>query len=228
MLIDNSHLYTRYLVEIAIGERLHGGTPKDPKLIQAWVESTTGHDDELTAAQVAEHLPDIEAATEEVAKGMWCGFKSRAIEPGKEPMPYVETRQVKAMLRECATVLGITKKKRGSKQVIQHGFEVKGRHKEHPSCVFIFATERGSEERAIHVMTAQGPRSALKRSDWVGAGSALAFEVWILKTAPQETRHIGEKELTEMLALAQENGLGADRSQGMGKFEVVKFEKLSD
>ena len=42
-------------------------------------------------------------------------------------------------------------------------------------------------------------------------------------TAPGEKRHIGEAELKDIFAFAQENGLGADRSQGRGKFVVTAF-----
>lgn len=58
------------------------------------------------------------------------------------------------------------------------------------------------------------------------AGCELEFQIWVLKTAPQETRHIGKNELLDMLALAQNNGIGANRSQQSGKFEVIVFEAL--
>jgi len=77
------------------------------------------------------------------------------------------------------------------------------------------------------VVTPQGPRTAIKRVDYVQHVS-FSFEVWVLTTAAQEKRHVGEEELKRMLALGQENGLGADRSQGQGKFEVTAFEKVSN
>jgi hypothetical protein len=84
----------------------------------------------------------------------------------------------------------------------------------------------GYEEKPIHVMTAQGPRAALKRFDFVNKPK-LSFEVWVLKTAAQETRHIGEDDLVAILTHTQENGCGASRSQGEGKFDVVEFSKIS-
>ena len=221
-IIDSSELYDKYTIAITIRERMDGGVPKDPKLIKQWVASKTGHDDEKTQKQIEEHMPDVEAATEEVAETMWCGFKRDA----ERDFIYIETRQIKAMLRECCVVLGITKKKRGSRQIIQHGFEVKGL--EGGSKVPIEVKSEGSSEGAIHVMTPQGPRSALKRVDYVGPGSSLKFNLWVLKTTPQETRHIGKADILKMLALAQEDGLGANRSQGAGKFDVTSFEKLED
>ena len=224
-LFDSSTLYDQYAVTITIRERMDGGVPKDPEMIRGWVASRTGHEDDTTEAQIKAHLPDIEAATEAVAQSSWCGFK-------KDTRGYyVEARQVKAMLRESSTLLGITKKKRGSKQIVQHGFEVRGHgggskvYLKHPTDDMA-DPDIQNEERAIHVVTAQGPRSALKRTDYVEAGTRLTFQIWVLGTAPQETRHIGHDTLVQMLKHAQENGLGANRSQGSGKFDVTGFEVL--
>lgn len=221
-ILDSSSLYDRYRVAIAIRERIDGGTPKDPKLIEAWVKARTGHDDAETQKQIEEHMPDVTAASDEVAEGMWTTFKRNKIGI------YVETRQVKAMLRECAVVLGITKKKRGSRQIIQHGFEVRGR--DGGSKIYLEGRdgedlEIFDEEKAIHVMTAQGPRSAIKRTDYA-TNAVLEFEIWVLTTKTQETRHLGAKDIETMLSLAQEDGLGANRSQGSGKFDVTRFEPL--
>lgn len=209
---DNHHLYKRYDVVIKLREKLCGGIPRDPNMIAAWVKAKTGFDDAQTKEQVEEVT---EAMVDQAAEGSWIGFMS------DDEGLYLEARNLKAMLRECASVLGILKKKRGSKQIIQHGFEVKAPGGS-PRIRLGVKEPTGRDEKAIHVMTAQGQRNALKRVDYVEAPE-VHFEVWVLHTAPAETRHIGEKELVEMLTLAQENGLGADRSQGAGKFDVVQF-----
>ena len=229
-LLDSTVLYERYRVTLKIREKLFGGVPKNPDLIEAWVKARTGYDDELTKAQTKEAL---ETQTEEIAagSGMWTGFASDDVGI------FLHTRNVKAMFRESSTLLGITQKKRGSKQIIQHGFEVKGcvvknsKLATSESHVYfmkddnILAVPDGSEEGPIHVMTAQGPRTALKRQDFVEE-AMLAFDVWILKTESAEKRHLGEKDLHHMLTHAQENGLGASRSQGNGKFDVIEISRL--
>ena len=98
---------------------------------------------------------------------------------------------------------------------------------DHPARVYLGRKEPdGQEEGPIHVQTAQGPRTAIKRVDYVEDVS-LSFEVWTLKkqnnSDAEKKRHIGKEDLEKMLALAQENGLGADRSQGSGKFDVIEF-----
>lgn len=215
---DTNILYDRYRVQIKFRSWLCGGMPRNKDLIRTWVEAQTEHADEETNKQVAE----LEETVNEVSEKCWNGFPE-----GDEGL-FIWTRQVKALFRECSTVLGMTREKRGSKQIIQHAFEVKGTHGLDLQRIYLGKkAPDGTEEKAIHVMTAQGPRSALRRTDYV-EGVELTFEVWVLGTSAQESRHIGEKDIVRLLTLAQENGLGACRSQGHGKFDVVEFEKIAD
>lgn len=215
--LNSRALYDIYTVEIVMRDRLYGGIPRNKDLIKTWVEATTGHADaqaeEITAAA-------MEQMVDNVAEKSWIGF-FRDEQKGL----YLESRCLKAAIKQCASVLGLSRTKRGSKQILHEGAEVKATDggdklwlgKQEPD---------GIDERPIHVMTPQGPRTALKRGDYV-ENVKLEFEVWVLWTQHAETRHIGEEDLRMILALAQENGIGADRSQGKGKFDVTKFEKIS-
>ncbi len=213
---DPRSLYDIYEVTIRVRSKICGGMPKNPELIRGWVVATTGHDDAKTVIQTAEA---IEALVSETTERSWNGF------PSDEHGLFIWARQVKALFKECATMLRITTEKRGSKQIFQHGFEVKGTKSDER--IYLGVTEpHGFDEGPIHVQTAQGPRSALKRVDYVGQVE-LTFQVWVLSTHAAETRHVGEKDLRAMLLFGQENGIGADRSQGRGKFDVLRFERLS-
>lgn len=215
--IDSIHLYDRYFVVITVRNRLCGGIPKNAELLKSWIEAGTGHQDEQSEKLTEEAREQMIDATTEKS---WIGFY-------RDPALglYIETRLVKAMFKECASVLLLTVKKRGSKQILQHGFEIKDEEGREGRIYLRKHEPDGRKEGPIHVMTAQGPRTALKRVDYV-VRPTLKFQVWVLKTAPAETRHLGEKDLREILALAQENGLGADRSQEEGKFTVDSFERL--
>jgi hypothetical protein len=208
-------LYDVYSVAIAFRGRICGGMPRNKELIRAWVESTTGHADAKAEELIQQ---DAELVLNAVQEKSWIGFPED--ETGGL---FVPARNVKAMLKQSASLLAITKKKRGSKQILAEGLEVKaidggdriylGRKK-----------PDGTEENAIHVMTAQGPRTALRKMDHV-IGAKLSFEIWVLKTHAAETRHIGRDDVVEILRHAQENGCGASRSQGEGKFDVTGFEE---
>ena len=75
----------------------------------------------------------------------------------------------------------------------------------------------GHEERAIHVIGALGPRSALKRYDYV-VEPEMKFHI----------RYLNDGLITldlidVFLEYAGWNGLGSDRSQGEGRFELVNI-----
>ena len=215
-------LYDIYFVEIQIRDKICGGMPKNKDLIEAWVKSTTKYNDEQTIAQTDEARAVL---LEEVTERSWNGF------PGDEIGIFLWARQIKALFKECATMLRLTVAKSGSKQILQHGFEVKSYFsgvnapKDADRIYLGRPKADGFYEGPIHVQTAQGPRSAIKRVDYVEK-ALVKFEVWVLATAAGESRHVGRKELEKMLTFGQENGLGADRSQGMGKFDVVTFEQI--
>jgi len=213
---DPRRLYDIYRVTIAVRDRVCGGMPKNKELIKTWVESTTGYADEKSEKLTQENA---ELVVNEVAEKSWIDF------PEDKQGLFIPARNVKAMLKQSASLLGVTKKKLGSKQILAEGMEVKAVNG-HDRIYLGKKTIDGTDESAIHVMTAQGPRTALRRMDYV-TKPTLTFEIWVLGTAALEKRHVGEAELVEILTHAQENGCGASRSQGEGKFDVVEFEKIS-
>ena len=216
-MIDSSQLYDIYTLEIAMRDKLCGGVPKNPDVLDDWVKTKTGHDDEQTAQLTEEARA---ALLDTVTEKSWNGFLA-----DPDNGLFIEARQLKAMFKECASLLRITVQKSGSKQILQHGFEVKAL--DGGARIYLGRQKAdGYVEGPIHVSTAQGPRTALKRVDYV-EGVTLTFAVWVLRTAPGEKRHLGARDIETMLALAQENGFGADRSQGRGKFDVVRFEKAA-
>jgi len=212
--LDNSDIYDRYLVTIVMRGKLCGGIPKNKEIIADWIKARTGFDDEKTADQIS----DMQEHVDEQSEKSWIGFYQ------VDGKPHIECRGIKAMFKECATVLRLTEKKRGCKQVFQHGFEVKGLD---GSDVIPINGKVDSYESVCHAMTPQGPRSSLKKVDYV-ENEKVEFQVLVLKTASQETRHIGEADIKKILAFAQENGLGADRSQGKGKFVVTEFVAMQE
>lgn len=214
---DASSLYDRYVCTIKIRQKLCGGMPKNPELLKGWIAASTEHNDATTTQQEKDAREVLLTPTEEKS---WNGFPEDA-----DKGLFIWSRQVKALFKECATMLRVTVEKRGSKQIFQHGFEIKGT--DQADRIFLGKkVADGNDEGPIHVQTAQGPRTAIKRVDYV-SGINLKFEIWVLTTHGSETRHVGADDLKKMLTFGQENGLGADRSQGHGKFDVIEFAKIS-
>ena len=210
-------MYKFYEVEIRIVGRICGGVPKHTDIIKAWVEARTGFDDEkaqkiieeTTAKMAAEKIGD------EKAMKAWTGFKSDG------GGLYVEARQVNAMLKESGNILkGI----KGSAPVIAIR-NLKARMAERvfvePDHIYLGVSEPdGFEEQTIRVITPRGPRSAIKRFDFVKAPT-LGFVLRVL-----DDGLITAEVLDKVLEHAQHLGIGANRSQGFGKFEALRFEEV--
>jgi len=215
---DIAALYNRYRVSIRMRDRLCGGIPQGDDLLAEHIKRKTGYADAQTDEQIAAATLDL--VNREVHEGT-NGFLADA-----DRGLYIWAFQVKAMLKQSASILGITKQKRGTKQILHEGAEVKGIEDE--DRLFVGRTEPdGYATGPVHAMTPSGPITAIKRTAYVERVT-LVFEVWVLKTAPQESRHIGEDELRQMLLFSCENGLGAERSQGEGKFDVLEFSRIAD
>jgi hypothetical protein len=197
--------YHVYRVLLQFRDQLHGGIPRSPELIKGWLEARGMSD---AAKRTEQELGDQLLEKEERA---WNGFKS------VNGSLVIEARQVEACLKECASVSGMTqrKEKRGLKQILQHGLFVA------PPFIPLGKTlPDGCEERAVHAMTRQGPRTALKRTDYVDK-PRIEFTIKVLP------RILTDADLAELLALAQENGIGANRSQGAGKCDIVECERIA-
>lgn len=212
---NSKALYDIYTVSIKMRERLYGGTPKTKKMLEKWIESRTKHSDDLTRGQIE---AAVEVMGEEATERSWMGFQedSNGL--------FIDTNNIKAMLKQGGSMLGLFMKKRGTKQIMCEGMEVKSLD---GGTRLYFEREEpdGYIEKPIHVMTAQGPRTAIKRADFL-EDVKLSFEVWVLTTSASEVRHVGRAELVHVLTFSQENGLGADRSQGAGKFDVIDFQRV--
>jgi hypothetical protein len=221
--------FHRYTTHIRMEDRLVGGIPAlegEPearqKQLDAWVKAQAGTpappnlSDEIAADS---DIPDMEDGTPlNTFKRDHLGL-------------YIEGRQVKAMMREAAQRLGFLQSKRGTRQVIQHDIHIRNTEDTDSQKLYIMrfdpqsgelrVLERpdGIDERPISVITRQGPRTALKRSEYC-IQPDIRFDIFILHDGLGKGI-IGARELAGILDLGQWLGLGADRSQGAGGFDVV-------
>jgi hypothetical protein len=234
------NLWKRYQIDLGIRNRIVGGVPTNPELIKGWIAANMPNVTAEDRAKLAEKTAsELHVATEEKAEGMWTTFKR------DEAGVYIEGRQVKAMFKECSNILrellikdegkaaradakaagqdAPTKKSRFTNlkaKLAERLFVEEDR-------VYIerkgekLAKPDGSEEKAIHVMTAQGERSALKRVDFVNAPATLRFTIRFLNDG------LVDMDLVKtLLEFGGWNGLGADRSQGNGLFELVDAREI--
>jgi hypothetical protein len=238
--------WKRCTIEIDIKNRIVGGIPNDPNLIEGWTLANMKEAKEEERKKIAETtLEEIGDAVKEKAEGMWTVFKRN------ENGIYIEGRQVKSMFKEAANVTRDFLIKAESKsgveldeeddKIVAEAEEKKGKKKgkkgagrsrftnlksrvaerlmiEDERIYFVrdgknLLKADGNEDRAIHVIGAQGPRTALKRVDFVNAPATLKM------TARYLDDGVVDIDLIDFfLRYACYGGLGADRSQGNGIF----------
>lgn len=225
-----AQLFTTYAAQIVFRDKLMGGTPKDPRIITAWLRTKTGVTDEeelrqmmlRTLLEMGGELPEgvdprqatyaqLVEASERLANNQAVGFKR-----GDGGL-YMESRTIKAMLKECTNVLfagerwGATKK--GPRSFLAERVFV------NPDKVWLGTQEPTGIELFIgHTSGPKGPQSNLTYYEYVER-AAVDFEVMV----------VHDDVLNDHWPLlwlhAQENGLGALRSQGFGRFDVERWEK---
>lgn len=197
-----------YQVTVKVRDRICGGIPKDPKVQLKWLETKgfTSQEAEAYTREMREDLGDD--FVEDQASKTACGFKS----DGKGL--FIEARQIEAMLREGATELGLTKSVRGFRQRLQHGCFVR------PARLYFGRKAPDGQGLAcVHAITPKGKIAAFSQFDFINHPT-LTFQVMVVRDSD-----ITAARLAQMLALGQEQGLGARRSQGEGKLEVLEIVK---
>ena len=80
----------------------------------------------------------------------------------------------------------------------------------------------GVQQRFIQVMTRQGPRSSIKYVDYV-INPTMYFTVKLLDDGVIKPEH-----LTMALEFGSVHGMGAERSQGWGTYDILSIEEVTN
>jgi hypothetical protein len=133
---------------------------------------------------------------------------------------YVESRQIKAMLKESTNVV-FAGERWGPTRKAAKAFLAERVFVEPDQLLLGFREPSGVETVVGHLTGPTGPRSTLGSYEYVER-PLIHFRVRVLHdcVTPDQWR--------EIWCHAQENGFGTLRSQGYGRFDVVRWECLSD
>lgn len=233
--------YAAYDVTIVLDGKLMGGVPKSVDLIEGWLRKNMGITDQqelhrevlkTLAGTLDEPVQEIEdaIAAEEVTDPIYqaavataqriagtnktTGFKfdSNGL--------YIEGRQLKAMMKECTNVgfagerWGATRK--GPKSYLAERVFV------NPDRVYLGKQEPDGIDTVIgHVSDASGKRATLGYHEYV-ENVTLNFQLVVLDDS------IRDADWPRIWIIAENNGLGALRSQGFGTFKVTAWTRSRD
>jgi len=222
-------LWTVYRARLAFRDKVIGGIPKDPKLIEGWLRNKAGIEDPQemrlamlrTLAEVGGGTSDsafdgddiAQAASALVSQKRTTGFKI-----GLDGL-YVESRQVKAMLKESTNIVFAGERWGPTRKAAKAFFAE--RVFINPDKLTLGVVEPTGVEMVVgHLSGPTGPRSTLGNYEYVEQPS-LEFRVMVLRDC------IAAEQWRAIWCHAQENGFGTLRSQGYGRFDVVQWECLT-
>lgn len=226
---QSSDVFATYHARLTFRDKVMGGTPKNPKIIEGWLRSKAGVDEveELRRGMVrtlselgVDVRPDMTYAELETASNAVAASKQTNGFKMDEHGLYLESRTVKAMLKENCNILyagdrwGKTKK--GPRSFLAERVFV------NPDHISLGVMEPSGIEMFIgHTSGPKGPMSNLTYIEFV-QGATIEFDIMVLQDA------IEEKHWPELWLACQENGLGSLRSQGFGRFDVEAWDVVRE
>lgn len=236
-------MFTTYAARIRFRDRLMGGVPKNPKIIEGWLRSKAGieQEEEIRRATLrtllelgADVTPDMTFdELEKASEALAATRQTNGFKVGDQGL-YLESRTVKAMLKESVNILypsGAVKWGRYQKtnQKTKDVSEVGGKAPKSyiaervfisPDRIWMGRNDPDGVEMFIgHVMGRQGPQSTLTYHEYV-EGVVVDLHIMVLRD------EVDPKFWPEIWVHAQENGLGALRSQGFGRFDIERWEQV--
>lgn len=198
--------------------RLAGGIPTDPKVAEGWLKTKLGIDkDDLIREAVAEVMVErgvtAEAATEIVSQNKHLnGFKR------DEHGLYIEGRQLKAGIKEAASVAGAA----GKLPLKAWGLTRKG-------LLGFVAEHICVVEDRLHLGVAE-PSGVGQRFVHTFRGSGIQLEEYAddvkLDFTVASDYDFPAEQWAMIWLTGEQQGIGASRSQGYGRYKVTRWEKI--
>jgi len=204
-------MWKTFEVELQFTTNFASSTPKNPEDIKAMLEARSPNTPPAGAIpleQLAEKVGEEVEASEEVERG-FATFKR------DDEGLYYEARCVRGHIKDCANqlqgLLGIKalKAKVANKVYVE------------PQKIRLnIDVPDGNETRIIHAMTNRGPRSSFKFIDYV-TDARLKFSLRVLDDGV-----IDKGILEAIFEYGGTHGIGQERSQDWGKYNLVKLQEI--
>lgn len=215
-------------IEVQVRDRLLAGKPANLDAANAMLKARGLEDHMVTAEQVVDPTERKELADKIAKDEGLCEFSRREGKPGI----WMPSNNIKAGLKENWSVLGLRVAVRGSRGALAEGIFVSGMDSriggqdlEERDWIYLGEKPDGVLTAVAHTVGPSGPVSSIKRHEFV-VRPKIAFEVMITN-AGSVSEKISDDELAATLVHFQEHGLGACRSQGYGKFDVLSVEEIA-
>lgn len=213
----------RFQVTLTSVTPIHGGVPADPNIAEGWLKAKFGSNDARLADMVAETVAttetSLEAAVQQVASA-----KGLTIFRADSEGVYLPGAYLKACLKEAASgaravnhlpaKIGATNK--GTLSFLaEHVSVVENRmHLVKPDGNIATREDCVIEQRLIHTF----------RGSSIGYTETL--DRWSVRSVIETDFDFTDENWAAIWIQAERNGLGANRSQGAGRFAVTQWERI--
>lgn len=198
--------------------RICGGIPTDPKVAEGWLRTKLGvTSDNLVQQQVAEVMVERGITADEAVAEVNINRHLNGFKRDDRGL-YIEGRQLKAAIKEAASVA-----------VAADKLNSRGWGKTNKGLLNFLAEHVCVVEDKLH-LGLESPTGVAQRfvSTWRGTG--IQYEEYVDNaeiTFTVITDHqFAEKDWAMIWLTGEQQGIGATRSQGYGRYEVLKWEQV--
>lgn len=208
----------RYAATITV-TNLAGGTPSDPRVAEGFLKSKLGDKDDLIRDLVAQTMVErgitAEEAVTEVDKLKHLnGFKRN------EHGLYIEGRQLKAAIKEAAGVARATDKLKMKWGTTNKG--VLGFVAEHIMVVEDTLQLDATQPSRVLQSFPKNPRTGQTGIQYTEVIDETSFDCTIIADYK-----FSDQEWAMLWLTGEQQGIGASRSQGFGRYEVTRWEQAA-
>lgn len=217
-----------YVAELLVPV-INGGTPTDPNVAEGWLKGVLGADkDDLIREAVAEVMVERGIGTEEAAEEVSKRRHLNGFKRGEHGL-YIEGRQIKAAIKEAANIRWPNGRwsvdKNGKVRLLIKSGDERTSGKATRSWI----AEHVSVQDSTVYLGVDEPSGVNQRFVHTFRGSGIQYEEYVSDAKLTFTVATDVELTEEMWALiwltGQEQGIGASRSQGYGRYEVTRWDK---
>lgn len=207
----------RFSGQLLVGT-IAGGTPTDPNVAESWIRTKLGATDDLVRQMVAEAMVDRGVTADEAAEQVAMIKHLNGFRRDEQGL-YIEGRQLKAALKEAASCAVAAGKLNGRgwgktnkgllSYLAEHVFVIEDR-------LHLGVTEAsGINQRFVHTFR----------------GSGIQYEEYVTDAKVDFTvmadHDFSERDWAAIWTSGEQQGIGASRSQGYGRYEVTRWERAA-
>jgi len=199
-----------------------GGVPSDDKVAEAWLKTKLQDKDDLIREAAAKTMVERGISMEEAVQVVDSLKHLNGFKRDENGQLYIEGRQLKASLKEAVSIAAnagkITTKGWGTPDNKNYLKGIKAWFPEHVGII---------EDRLL--LGVREPTGVMQRFVHAPHGTGIQYEEYVEQaklTFHLETDHDFEEVQWAMIWLTgQQQGIGASRSQGFGRYTVTRWER---